>query len=196
MSDNGTFVAEVRDVPGGEAINECIQCGTCTGSCPNAKYMDYAPRKVIYMIKAGMKEEVLSCNTMWYCATCYLCTARCPRDVKPTGIMNALASLSVRHKLANKKTLTPIFYKAFVDVIRNNGRAHEGGMMMKAYMRIFWKKLKSNPIKAFGMISLVKMLPFAFSLLKRGRMPLKAKKIKDRDGFKAIIAKAQSLGGA
>jgi hypothetical protein len=68
-------------------------------------------------------------------------------------------------------------------------------MMMKAYMRIFWKKLKSNPIKAFGMISLVKMLPFAFSLLKRGRMPLKAKKIKDRDGFKAIIAKAQSLGG-
>ena len=68
--------------------------------------------------------------------------------------------------------------------------------MMKAYMRIFWKKFKSNPLKAFGMIKLVGMLPFAFSLLKRGRMPLKAKKIKNSDGFKAIIAKAQSLGGA
>ena len=196
MSDSGDFLAEVRSMPGGEAINECIQCGTCTGSCPNAKYMDYAPRKVIYMIKAGMKEKVLSCNTMWYCATCYLCTARCPRDVKPTGIMNALASLAMHYKMANKKSNTPIFYKAFVDVIRNNGRSHEGGMMMKAYMRLFWKKLKSNPLKAFGMIKLVGMLPFAFSLLKRGRMPIKASKIKDRDGFKAMIAKAQALGGA
>ena len=196
MSDNGAFLAEVQHMPGGEAISECIQCGTCTGSCPNAKYMEYGPRKIIYMTRAGMKDEVLSCNTIWYCASCYLCAVRCPRNIRPTTIMSLLASLSVRDKVSNAKVLTPIFYKAFVDVIRNNGRAHEGGMMMKAYMRVFWKKFKSNPLKAFGMISLVKMMPFAFKLLKRGRMPLRAKKIKDRAGLKAIIAKAQSLGGA
>ena len=195
MNKNGDFLAEVRNTPGGNDIDLCIQCGTCTGSCPNANYMDYAPRKVIAMIRAGLQEEVLSCNTMWYCATCYLCTVRCPRDINPTEVMHALESLAIDHGLANKKVLTPIFYKSFVDSVKNNGRAYELGTMVKFYWRSFWSKLKKNPVAAMKMVSLIKMLPFSLKLLMHGRMPIIAKKIKGRKGLAAIIAKAHSLGG-
>ena len=30
-----TFVEEISAIPGGEGIRLCIQCGTCTASCPN-----------------------------------------------------------------------------------------------------------------------------------------------------------------
>lgn len=196
MSKNGHFLAEVRNMPGGSAINECIQCGTCTGSCPNASRMDFAPRKVIAMVRAGLRDEVLSCNTMWYCATCYLCTVRCPREIKPTEIMHALESIAINSGLVNKRLSTPIFYQAFVDSINSNGRSHEFGIMMKYYMRTFWSKLKRNPFSAMKMVSLIKMMPFALKLLLRGRLPIRATKIHGCDELKTMIDKAHSLGGA
>jgi heterodisulfide reductase subunit C len=36
MPKRKSFVEEISVIPGGEAIRLCIQCGTCTASCPNA----------------------------------------------------------------------------------------------------------------------------------------------------------------
>ncbi len=57
-----TFVEEIAAIPGGEGILVCMQCGTCTASCPNADLMDHAPSELIAMVKADMKKEVLSSN--------------------------------------------------------------------------------------------------------------------------------------
>ena len=89
-----SFLDEVKATPGGEHILACIQCGTCTGSCPMAGAMEFPPRKIIAMIRAGMRDEVLASNSMWFCLSCYMCTARCPRGVKPTEIAHALESLA------------------------------------------------------------------------------------------------------
>ena len=48
-----TFVDEVSAQPGGEKINECIQCGVCSGSCTTVEWWEYPPRKIIAMIRAG-----------------------------------------------------------------------------------------------------------------------------------------------
>ena len=61
----GSFVDEVAAHPGGETLRACIQCGTCSGSCPAAREMQYSPRQINAMVKAGMKDEVLSSNSMW-----------------------------------------------------------------------------------------------------------------------------------
>ena len=68
------FINEVCSIPGGEAIRSCIQCGICTGSCPTADKWDFPPRRVIAMVRAGLREELLSSNSMWFCASCYTCT--------------------------------------------------------------------------------------------------------------------------
>ena len=180
-----TFVDEICSIPGGEEIRLCIQCGTCTGSCPNADKMQYAPRQLIAMARAGMRDEVLSSNSMWYCASCYLCTVRCPRDIKPTDLMHVLECLAGRHGLSSKKTKTPIMYQTFSNLVYGTGGMPEVGFMMRFY-------LKTNPFSA------VKMLPTALSMLRHGRLSLKSRKLKPeaQRQLKAILNKAKELGGS
>jgi heterodisulfide reductase subunit C len=180
--DEDGFFNEVCSMPGGECARWCIQCGMCSASCPNVSEMDYSPRKIIALIRAGKRHQVLASNSMWICASCYLCTVRCPKDVKPTELMHTLECLAVRHGLANGKVTTPAAYRAFVDSVKSNGRVHEFGLMAKYY-------LKTNPFAA------LKMLPMALKLLTHGRMPLRGEKIKGAEQVKAVIEKAQALGG-
>jgi heterodisulfide reductase subunit C len=90
MDTKASFLEEVASYPGGENIRLCMQCGTCTGSCPTADKMDYTPAQLIAMIRAGLRDEVLSSNAPWHCLACYTCTVRCPRGVKITDLMHAL----------------------------------------------------------------------------------------------------------
>lgn len=175
-----SFTDEVCAVPGGEGIRTCIQCGVCTGSCPNANLMDYPPRKIIAMVRAGMEKEVLSSNSMWYCLSCYLCTVRCPRGIKPTDVMYALKQVAMEHGFGYGPTDAPIMYRTFVDAINGDGRVHEFGMMRKFYLR-------TNPFKALG------MLPVGLALLRRGRMPLRSERMKGAAEVQTIIEKARMM---
>lgn len=155
-----TFLDEVAATPGGSKIRACIQCGMCTGTCPVSNHMEYPPRKIIAMIRAGMRDEVLSSSSMWHCVSCYLCYDRCPRGVKPTEIAHALESLAVKHGYRTKGTRNPAMYRSFVNSIKSRGRIHEFGMMLGYY-------LKTNPLAS------LKMIPVAFKLLSHKRMPIK-----------------------
>ena len=183
-SGNGTsFLREVASLPGGEGVLQCIQCGTCVASCPNSYEMQYPPRRLIAMVRAGMRKEVLASNAMWYCASCYLCTARCPRGVKVTDLMYALKQVAYRHGFRYGPTGSPVMYRNFVDSINRNGRVHELGMMISYY-------LGSKPL------AMLKMGFIGMKLMARGRSPIKAHTIKDKGQFAAIIAKARSLEAA
>jgi len=178
-----SFIDEVCSVPGGDAIRSCIQCGICTGSCPTANNWDYPPRRAIAMVRAGFREDLLSSNSMWFCASCYTCTVRCPRDIKPADIMHALEVLAVRSGLSTKHSRTPVMYQCFVDSAKGNGRVYELGMMIKLF-------LKTNPFSA------LKLAPVGLGLFLHGRMPLRPTRIKGMKEFKAIMDKAKELGGA
>ncbi len=176
------FLDEVLATPGGEGVSWCIQCGVCSGSCPNVARMELSPRRTIAKIRAGKRREVLTSNTPWICASCYMCTVRCPRDVKPTELMHALERLAIRHGLRSPKVTTPAMYGAFVESVKSNGRVFEVGMMMNYY-------LKTNPVAA------LRIAPVGLKLLTHGRMSLKASKIKGTEQIKAMINKARALGG-
>ena len=178
-----SFIDEVCSIPGGEAIRSCIQCGMCTGSCPTANKWDYSPRRVIAMVRAGLRDELLSSNSMWFCASCYTCTVRCPRDIKPADIMHALEIIAIRSGLSTKRSRTPVMYKCFVDSARGNGRVYELGMMIKLFLR-------TNPFAA------LKMAPVGLGLFLHRRLPLKPSRIKGMGELKAILDKARALEGA
>ena len=179
-----TFADEISAIPGGEGIRLCIQCGTCTASCPNADRMDCTPSQLIAMARAGMKGEVLSSNAMWYCLSCYLCTVRCPRGIKQTDLMHALECLAVREGLSHGRTLTPAMYRSFNDFVYSLGSLPEVGFMT-------WFYLLTNPLRA------LRLLPVVLSLLRHGRLSVKARRL-TRQGInqlRAILDKAESLGG-
>ncbi len=181
-----TFLDEVKATPGGEHILACIQCGTCTGSCPMAAQMEYPPRKIIAMIRAGKRNEVLSSNSMWFCLSCYMCTARCPRGVRPTEIAHALESLANQQGFRIGGTSTPNFYRSFVSSIRSNGRVHEFGMMVKYYLSIL-PELISHPVAT------LRMAPLGLKLFSHKRLPLKATRIQGRQDLSRIIQKFREI---
>jgi len=194
-SEAKTFLEERAAIPGGEDINLCIQCGTCSGSCPNANEMDYPPRQMIALVRSGMRDEALSSNSMWYCASCYLCTVRCPRGIKITELMHALESLAIRHGMDTKRTRTPLMYRTFVDSIKSNGRVHEFGFMVNYYTKAmrFYLPTRANPLNPLRALELLGMLPVALGLYSHGRLALKPSKVKDMKGLKAIIEKAEAM---
>jgi heterodisulfide reductase subunit C len=48
------------------------------------------------MVLLGMRKEVLSSDTIWFCIQCYNCQGHCPQNVDFADIMKALRSMAVR----------------------------------------------------------------------------------------------------
>jgi heterodisulfide reductase subunit C len=90
------FKYEIAKMPGGEKLMRCFQCGTCTSDCPIARFSDtYRPRQIIRMAQFGLRERVLSSDTLWLCAACFTCTDRCPQDVEVASVIRVLRNLAV-----------------------------------------------------------------------------------------------------
>ncbi len=85
-----------RVTPEWEKLYSCMQCGTCSSSCPTAHAMDFTPRQLWQMMRLGMEEEVLNSQTFWLCTVCKSCQVRCPRGISLTDTMIALKEYAVQ----------------------------------------------------------------------------------------------------
>lgn len=168
------FAEEVASIPGGEKLFDCIQCGTCSGLCPLSPYMDFTPRKIIAMIRAGFKGEVLSSHTCWLCASCYACTVECPKGVKITEIMYATKRLAIREGVSPKRFAIPVLAEEFFRDVESNGRNSEGRLIMKLY-------LKTNPFKA------LKQATLGLRLWSQGRLGIRSDSIKRKSELKTLL---------
>ena len=181
QSMDPNFLEEVYDLPGGGKIKDCIQCGTCSGSCPVTWAMEESPRQIFAMIRAGMRDRVLDSLTIWTCASCYQCAERCPQEIKITDVMYMLKRMSIREKRQRSKKARALS-ESFVAVVNHYGRNHETELMAR-FM------LAANPQ---GMFSAA---PIGLGLFTRGRLPLGGERVRDIAGLRKIVAKAQQLGG-
>jgi len=175
-----SFLQQVANIPGGESIKKCIQCGTCTGSCPVSYTMDVTPREVIALFRARDIESILSSRTIWICASCYACTVRCPQGVQVTDILYALKRLAIEQEIFPKRFPVYSLSKSFVYFTNRYGRSYEPGLIL-AYF------LKTNPFKLFGMVTLF------LKLILKGRIGFLPKKIKGTKTFPQILKEAEIM---
>lgn len=169
----------VAATPGDSHLEMCIQCGTCGGSCPSGADMEHTPRQLFAMIRAGMRREVLSSNTPWFCVSCYYCTVRCPQEVHITDTMYTLKRMAVAEKLYDDSA-APDFSKTFITWVENYGRAFELGLMSLYTIR-------------HNLAGVVRLAPMALGMVTKGRMDFTPKTIKGMNDLKAILAKAKEL---
>jgi len=117
----------------GKDIAACYQCGKCTAGCPVATYADYGPRTIMHMVQLGERERVLRTSMIWLCAGCEACSARCPRDVGPSHVIDALRQASLQEGYYEECPATvetiPIFHQTFLDSVRVGGRLWELAMV-------------------------------------------------------------------
>lgn len=174
------FLKEVARIPGGERLNRCIQCGTCSGSCPVTYAMDYSPRQVIAMFRAGAIEPLLRSRTIWICASCYNCTVRCPEEIEITDLLYALKRIAIEKKILPRKFPVYALSEIFTDMVRRYGRNYETGLLLLFYLR-------TDPLRLLGMAG------DGLALWTHGRLPVRPRKIKDIEGLRRIIAKAEAF---
>lgn len=172
------FLNEVKEKSFSEEISRCIQCGTCSSSCPMAEYMDYTPRKIIAMIKHGFKDDVLKSFTPWLCASCYSCQVRCPSQIKITDVMYSLKRKAVDAGVYPAKLPVPALAQSMHNLIAKNGRNSELWVVIFMYMRL---KNFIAPLKMAGM---------GIDLMKTGRLSLKMEKIKNRKQLHDLVKAA------
>lgn len=164
---------KVLRIPGGEKIRECLQCGTCSASCPASAAMDYGPREIIAALRAGMLDRVLNSDTVWLCVSCYLCTVRCPAGIPFTDVMYELKRVEAEKGLSKDKRAATMA-GAFVETVERYGRNAEPELLRKYYLR-------TNPLRALA------QLPLALKLFRRGRLGWFPHRIKGLRGLHKML---------
>jgi heterodisulfide reductase subunit C len=80
----------------GQDLLACYQCGECSAGCPVAFAMDMLPSQIIRLVQLGQVAEALESETIWFCAACQTCYARCPKGVDLSRIMEALREIALQ----------------------------------------------------------------------------------------------------
>ncbi len=169
-----SFGEHVAERAYGQKLLSCIQCGTCSATCPLSHYMDYTPRKIIAMTREGFKDEVLNSLTIWLCASCYACTVQCPRQIHITDVMYALKREAIARGFYPARNPIPVLAKAFYERVRHDGRNTESRLLITLYLR-------TNPFK------MLKEAMLGLHLFLTGRLSLKKEKIKGMKELRKMI---------
>lgn len=111
-----TFKYEVADKVGGEGLLRCLKCGACSGGCPVGSVIDYRPRRVLGNVLLGLKEQVLTGESIWLCAACFTCEERCVQEVNFTDVVTVLRNMASREGNAAPG------YIEMAKVVMENGR--------------------------------------------------------------------------
>lgn len=161
--------------PGCERLPSCVQCGTCSGTCPLSIYMDYTPRRIIQLVREGFRDEALSCQTIWLCASCYSCSAHCPQQIKITDLMYSLKREAIRGKMYPPRFPAPVLSQEFFNIVRRWGRSSEVWLILRL-------ALKSNPL------ILLTMMRTGWEMFRAGRISLKLERIKRTGELKRLFS--------
>ena len=140
-------------------VSACIQCGTCTGSCPNAPEMDMTPRKMWRLVILGRLAEVMASRTFILCSDCYTCTLRCPRGLPLTEAMEALKGIAFARRERRHRS-SRLFYEKFMQIVQRHGRIRE-----MAFMTSYFTAMKSPTAP-------MRFAPLGIKLMGKGKVEM------------------------
>ena len=140
-------------------IQPCIQCGTCSGSCPNEFAMDLTPRRLWRMVLMGQENDIFESHTFTLCSSCYYCTLRCPRGLPLTEAMAALKQAAAGQGLRVHRQ-SNLFYESFMQSVRRHGRVREMEFMTLYFMGV------GNPLLP------LRFAPLGLKLMAKGKVSL------------------------
>lgn len=92
-----SFISKVEELSG-QNLLACYQCGKCSAGCPAVSHMDILPNQIIRYAQLGLKDELLHSKSIWTCASCFTCNARCPKGINIAEVIEALRQILLRQR--------------------------------------------------------------------------------------------------
>jgi len=173
-----TLTAEIRRRTGLNAA-KCYQCGKCSAGCPMAEETTLRPHDILRLIQRNERARLLVEDSIWLCLTCETCTARCPNEVDPARIIDAVRELALQVPDGEPPRPIRAFHKGFLKQIRRSGRIFEFGLVAGFKMRT--GKLFADVGQFPGM-------------LKRGKLAFVPHRIQGVDDVRRIFAACRAEG--
>ena len=75
---------------GGVNTSKCMVCGKCSATCPNYEAMEYHPHQFVQIVEKGEIEPLVKSKSVYACLSCFACLERCPRQVEPSKVIDAV----------------------------------------------------------------------------------------------------------
>jgi heterodisulfide reductase subunit C len=143
--------------------------------------MEHSPRQLVGMIAAGLRQKVLASNAYWLCASCYLCSTRCPRGIDIAELMYGLKRYSMWRRSYKRNLVGPGFSKGFVRMILRRGRSYELG-------------LAPSFVFAYGLRNLFRDARLFVTLLLRGRLSLVPSRTRRVRELRRVVGRIIPIG--
>ena len=77
---------------------KCMKCGKCSGACPAYDEMEYHPHQFVSMVENGRIDELMASKGIYTCLSCFACVERCPRNVEPAKLIEAVRLAVIRQQ--------------------------------------------------------------------------------------------------
>ncbi|MBE6636178.1 MAG: 4Fe-4S dicluster domain-containing protein [Ruminococcaceae bacterium] len=85
----------------GVNVRKCMKCGKCSGTCPAYDEMEYHPHEFVAMVEKGEIDALMQSPSLFKCLSCMACIERCPRDVAPGKLVEAIRLEVIRQQGMN-----------------------------------------------------------------------------------------------
>lgn len=96
MASNYEVTADEIKAIAGNNIQNCMRCGRCTATCPSFDNMEYHPHQFVMMVENGEIDKLMQSKGIYKCMSCMACIERCPRQVEPARLIEAVRLAVVR----------------------------------------------------------------------------------------------------
>ena len=100
MLDKMERTEQIRRISGVDE-RKCMKCGRCSASCPSIDEMDVRPHQFVSYLSSGDLDAMSNSKSIWKCLSCFACVERCPRDVKPAKLIEAVRLAVIRQQGAD-----------------------------------------------------------------------------------------------
>lgn len=77
---------------------KCMKCGKCSATCPAYDEMEYHPHQFVSMVEKGDIKRLMESASLYKCLSCFACLERCPRQVEPAKLVEAVRVLVEREQ--------------------------------------------------------------------------------------------------
>lgn len=77
---------------------KCMKCGKCSATCPAYDEMEYHPHQFVSMVQKGKIEKLIASRSIYMCLSCFACIERCPRNVEPAKLIEAVRLALIRQQ--------------------------------------------------------------------------------------------------
>ena len=100
MRNQHSAAEKIKEISGTNPL-KCMKCGKCSATCPSFNEMDIKPHQFVSYVVNEDIEALANSKSLWKCLSCFACVERCPRQVEPAKLIEAVRLACIRRQGEN-----------------------------------------------------------------------------------------------